>query len=68
MGIVALHKDPSVFKEPDVFDESRFAPERSKMGKYQMLPFGSGGRVCLGKSKCAFFHGLSCQFLNFCVI
>ncbi|KAG4391889.1 hypothetical protein AAZX31_04G029600 [Glycine max] len=43
----SIHHDPTVHKDPDVFNPSRF-PAESK--PYSFLAFGMGGRTCLGKN------------------
>ena len=51
--LIALHKDETVFPDPD-----RFVPERwldadeptLKMRDAQLIPFGYGGRICLGQA------------------
>ncbi|XP_066590353.1 cytochrome P450 6a2-like [Prorops nasuta] len=45
----ALHKDPSYWKDPEVFDPSRFDPSvKSSIPKFTFLPFGEGPRICIG--------------------
>lgn len=52
-SVEALHRDEKVFPNPE-----RFAPERwleadqttVKMYEPQLIPFGHGGRICLGKA------------------
>ncbi len=46
----AVHRDPSVWPEPERFDPDRFLPERAKgrpAGAYK--PFGIGRRACTGR-------------------
>ncbi|KAJ1378882.1 Cytochrome P450 [Sesbania bispinosa] len=43
----STHHDPTLYKDPDVFNPSRF-PAESK--PYSFLAFGMGGRTCLGKN------------------
>jgi len=46
----ALHRDPSVWKDPEVFDPERFAPgAEDKIPEYAWRPFGTGGRSCIGQ-------------------
>jgi len=46
-----LHRHERLWSNPAVFDPSRFLPEnRSKLDRYQYLPFGIGPRVCIGQS------------------
>lgn len=48
--VVAIHRDPEYYPEPDRFDPERFSDERKgsiQAGTY--LPFGSGPRNCIGK-------------------
>ncbi|HSR71050.1 MAG TPA: cytochrome P450 [Kiloniellales bacterium] len=45
----SLHRDPRFWDEPDRFDPDRFLPEREKSRPaYTFLPFGAGGRTCIG--------------------
>ncbi len=49
LPIWALHRHEMWWRQPEKFDPGRFAPEmRSKLNKYQYLPFGAGPRVCVG--------------------
>jgi cytochrome P450 len=49
--IYAVHRHESLWSEPDRFDPSRFEPERAKSrDRYSYLPFGAGGRICIGQS------------------
>ncbi len=51
LAIYAMHRNPAVFPNPDVFDPERFSPENEKtIPRYGYLPFGGGPRVCIGNS------------------
>ncbi|GAU34952.1 hypothetical protein TSUD_312830 [Trifolium subterraneum] len=43
----SIHHDPTIHRDPDVFNPSRF-PSESKPNSF--LAFGIGGRMCLGKN------------------
>ncbi|XP_028765835.1 abscisic acid 8'-hydroxylase 2 isoform X2 [Neltuma alba] len=43
----SIHFDPTVYNDPDVFNPSRF---HAKSKTHGFLPFGVGGRSCLGKN------------------
>ncbi|MEU7019968.1 cytochrome P450 [Streptomyces sp. NPDC046203] len=46
----ALHRDPSLFPHPDVFDPDRWAPARAgRLRTDAYLPFGAGVRGCAGE-------------------
>jgi cytochrome P450 len=45
-SVIAVHRDPSIYPEPERFRPERFL-ERS-YAPYQFLPFGGGARRCLG--------------------
>jgi cytochrome P450 len=47
----ALHRREKFWKDPERFDPDRFRPERlESVPKFAYLPFGSGGRVCIGQN------------------
>ncbi len=49
VGIIGMHRRPSLFADPDRFEPERFLPEREKtIPKYAYLPFGAGPRICIG--------------------
>lgn len=44
-----LHRHRTLWREPDMFDPSRFlGAERDKIDRFAYLPFGAGPRVCIG--------------------
>ena len=46
----ALHRDPKVWENPDVFDIDRFLPENeAKIHPHGYKPFGNGQRACIGR-------------------
>ncbi|CAB3362064.1 Hypothetical predicted protein [Cloeon dipterum] len=47
--IFALHRDPELFENPEIFDPERFNDEnKKKIRPYTYLPFGSGPHNCIG--------------------
>ncbi|XP_064600806.1 cytochrome P450 2J4-like [Liolophura sinensis] len=49
--LISLHKDPQVWKDPEVFDPCRFLDSDGNIVKSDnLLPFSAGKRVCLGES------------------
>ena len=43
-----LHRQRSLWENPEGFDPDRFAPDRSERPRYAYLPFGGGPRQCIG--------------------
>lgn len=47
----SLHRNPRWFPDADRFDPERFAPEsQAQRPAFSYIPFGGGGRRCLGES------------------
>jgi cytochrome P450 len=47
--IFVLHRHRGLWRDPDGFEPSRFAPEaEAKIGRPQFMPFGAGPRSCVG--------------------
>ena len=47
--IYALHRHRSRWAAPEMFDPTRFAPEKeAAISRYQYMPFGAGPRICIG--------------------
>lgn len=46
-----IHRNPSVWEDPERFDPDRFEPEQSvRRSKFAYLPFGAGPRVCVASA------------------
>jgi cytochrome P450 len=44
-----IHRHRLLWKDPDLYDPSRFLPgEREKIDRFAYIPFGAGPRVCIG--------------------
>jgi cytochrome P450 len=47
--IYAIHRHHSYWDDPHRFDPGRFAhDDRSKLARFQFMPFGAGPRICIG--------------------
>jgi cytochrome P450/NADPH-cytochrome P450 reductase len=47
----SLHRDATVWSDPERFDPDRFAPDaREKIPAHAWLPFGNGVRACIGRA------------------
>ncbi|XP_033830175.1 cytochrome P450 2U1 [Periophthalmus magnuspinnatus] len=46
----SVHRDPTVWDEPDLFNPTRFLDQEGKLLRKQyFIPFGIGPRVCMGE-------------------
>jgi cytochrome P450 len=44
-----LHRHPAFWEKPDMFEPSRFTPERiAARHRFSYIPFGAGPRLCIG--------------------
>ncbi|XP_060912815.1 cytochrome P450 3A40-like [Labrus mixtus] len=47
--VYTLHRDPTLWPEPDTFNPERFSKEnKDNIDPYTFLPFGAGPRNCIG--------------------
>ena len=47
--IYSIHRDPTIWPNPEKYDPERFSPEaKQSRDPYLYLPFGSGPRNCIG--------------------
>jgi cytochrome P450 len=43
-----LHRHRRLWRDPDLFDPTRFLPEAESPARFSYLPFGAGPRACIG--------------------
>lgn len=49
--IYGIHHNPSIWKDPEVFDPGRFEKEtKNQLPAFGYMPFGGGPRLCIGNS------------------
>ncbi|TQK42569.1 cytochrome P450 [Streptomyces sp. SLBN-118] len=48
-SLYALHRDPTLYPDPDAFDPDRWLPQRrANLPREAVVPFGAGNRKCIG--------------------
>ena len=53
LNIYLLHHNEEYWREPHLFNPERFASNKDgSFHKFQYLPFGGGGRFCIGNNFC----------------
>ena len=50
LNIYLMHHNSDYWQEPHIFDPERFNGNQSDRHKFQYLPFGGGGRFCIGNN------------------
>ncbi|MDW3195084.1 MAG: cytochrome P450 [Cytophagales bacterium] len=51
LNVYLLHRNEQYWERPEVFDPERFTHEKMReFHKFQYLPFGGGGRFCIGNN------------------
>ena len=50
MSVYEIHRHKNYWKEPEVYQPERFAPENKKDYSDYYYPFGAGPRMCVGNN------------------
>ncbi|MEQ8470209.1 MAG: cytochrome P450 [Marinoscillum sp.] len=50
LNIYLMHHNPKYWKDPETFDPERWDISGKDLHKFQYLPFGGGGRFCIGNN------------------
>uniref|UniRef100_A0A1Y1KXB9 Cytochrome P450 n=1 Tax=Photinus pyralis TaxID=7054 RepID=A0A1Y1KXB9_PHOPY len=68
ISLLALHRDPEYFPDPETFDPERFSDEnKNSIRPFSYIPFGGGPRGCLGVrfGRLQTKVGLTCLLKNY---
>jgi cytochrome P450 len=51
LNIIAAHRNPTYWEQPDIFEPERFSPQHpAEGGRHAYFPFGGGPHLCIGNS------------------
>jgi cytochrome P450 len=59
-----IHRNPRLWDHPEAFDPDRFAPGHASRDQFAYMPFGIGGRKCMGADFAVFEGTLAIAMIS----